>query len=493
MKNNVVTMKRFLVLLLTLILAAAFLTALNNEDSFAKGSKTKSLAGGSSSTAPAEGFENDDSNFGSFSPSGSYPTIAPGEQKDCDIDEDEKIITYKFTAPADGVYIFYSKDNSGDPIGRVVGYDSTAGSFRQMICSDDEDGVSNFRAAFRAKAGQDYYLQARMYGSGQGMFSAVLEQDIYTASINVTADNKTGMATVTGTCTGDTFDELYVDGDSCKAGISGQNSFSIQIDLKDYSIGSHKIYAVLENHNSEADYVYNAEPVTTLFYDKPSNKLDYYYTGPKDITFTYNGDHYYYSYDYRVYAEYKEAGGNWKTATDSVDKNGSMTIKGLKPGKAYSVRTYFATEVEQDGRKQFISGRDNGFISNTVTVKTGGAKPAIKSIKITKVKQKSYTYSQPIWQRYWYGTMLIMRIVGYKKVKAYKTKFKVTVNMKKKPGASGIEINGKKLKGNKKKYTTSFELDGKKKGKKFLIKICSYQSKIYGGYSKLAKKKVKIR
>ena len=81
--------------------------------------------------------------------------------------------------------------------------------------------------------------------------------------------------------------------------------------------------------------------------------------------------------------------------------------------------------------------------------------------------------------------------------KYYTYKVKVTVKLKKKPGAAGIWINGKFVKGNKKKYTVTLPGSSysakKPKGKKFKVNVCSYKGKSYGGLSPLYKKTKKIK
>ena len=81
--------------------------------------------------------------------------------------------------------------------------------------------------------------------------------------------------------------------------------------------------------------------------------------------------------------------------------------------------------------------------------------------------------------------------------KYYTYKLKVTVKLKKKPGTKGIWINGKFVKGNKKKYTVTLPGSSysakKPKGKKFKVGICSYQGKSFGGLSPLYQKKLKIK
>ena len=98
-----------------------------------------------------------------------------------------------------------------------------------------------------------------------------------------------------------------------------------------------------------------------------------------------------------------------------------------------------------------------------------------------------------MWYRTWIGTTLYIYLDHYETIKAWKTTYRVTVNLKRKPGAAGIYIDGKKLKGNKKTYSAKMETSGKMKGKKLKVKVYSYQSNQYHGYSQKVSKKVTVR
>ena len=419
---------------------------------------------------------------------GSQITINSDDQKQCDINEAGKIVTYKFTAPEDGYYYVYSESSESlDTHARICVPDGS--SYRQ-IGYDDESGDSNqFKIELRARAGNVYYIQASLYNDElTGSFTVHIEKEVYSASISVNYDRRTGNAVVSGTVTGDTFEDLYVDGERCYAGIDGDTTFSnVEINMKDYGFGSHTIYAVLNKRNSESDYVrYNGDLVVSI-YETPKIVLEDFKTGSG--YFTYNPG----SSDYDFYIEYRKKGTSAWTAAGHTESYKEKKVSGLKASTNYEVRVYYGKVVFENGKDVLISGKSNGYVSNVITFKTGAKKPAIKSIKISKVKQKSSIYRQPIWGRRWIGTMLYMYIAGYRNVRVYTTKFKVTVNLKKKPGAAGIYLNGKKMKGNKKKYTTTMELSGKMKGKKYKFSVYSYQSSTYEGYSPVSKKKVKIR
>ena len=133
----------------------------------------------------------------------------------------------------------------------------------------------------------------------------------------------------------------------------------------------------------------------------------------------------------------------------------------------------------------FWSGKSRGKVSKTFKIKTGKAKKLkVKSIKISnaKVRSSSFTYILYI------GSWGYPRTITY-----YYTTFDVTVKLKKKPGTKGICINKIMLKGNKKKYKTSMSVSGKVKGHKIKFSLCSYQNATYKGYSKVVKKKAKVK
>ena len=486
MSNIFMNIRRLITAGAILFLAAMMILIGETASSFAE--EKLELNGSGEPPVVSDDSYDTNSDFFTSPLEGSQTVINPGDQKPCDISEEGKVITYKFTAPEDGYYFFYSESSgSTDTHGRICVPDGS--SYRQ-IGYDDQSGDNNqFKIELRARAGNVYYLQAGLYSETEtGSFTVRVEKEVYSASISVNYDKTTGYAVVSGTATGDTFEDLYVDGECCYAGIDGKASFNnVEINMKDYGFGSHTIYAVLNKHNSESDYVrYNGEMVVSIN-EKPKIALADVKTGSGYFTYSPG------SSDYDFYIEYRKKGASSWTAAGHTESYKEKKVSGLKASTKYEVRVYYGKEVFENGKDVLISGKNNGYVSNVITLKTGANKPAIKSIKISKVKQSSYIYSQPIWGRRWIGTMLYIYISGYKKVRAYKTKFKVTVNLKKKPGAAGIYLNGKKIKGNKKKYTTTVELYGKMKGKKYKFSVYSYQSKIYEGYSPVSKKKVKIK
>ena len=102
-----------------------------------------------------------------------------------------------------------------------------------------------------------------------------------TATLNVQLDKSTGVAKIGGRVNGDTFEGLYVDGEKVDVDVAGRTLFGTAIDMKDYPVGMHTIYAVLKDHNESTSYVFNQYGVPTLIYENPSNKLNYFLTKQK--------------------------------------------------------------------------------------------------------------------------------------------------------------------------------------------------------------------
>ena len=161
----------------------------------------------------------------------------------------------------------------------------------------------------------------------------------------------------------------------------------------------------------------------------------------------------------------------------------SAKITGLAPNSNYGIISYYG--VYKDG--SWFTGKEEGRYRNLGTYRTGVATtPKIKSIKVkaTKVKKKTQKV-------YGYYTGLYLG-----KRKYYKYSIKITVKLKKAPGTNGIWINGKKFKGNKKKYTVKlgpYTNYSKPKGKKFTVMIYSYYNNSYGGYSPMYRTVKKVK
>ena len=411
------------------------------------------------------------------------------EELECEIIEAGMPATYMFTASEESFYTFYADSGDGvDPVGRVIKYDPEANTVTQVAYDDDSDPDDNdFMAGFRAKAGDIFYLQARCYGdSSTGTFKVGVRKEDFDASITVELNKSTGVATVTGTAVNETFDELYIDSDMAETSteISGLADFEVQMDMKQTQVGLHTISASLSEHDMKIFYDY---AVPTYVYRKPCNKLKFYSTGKNYISLFYGGDSYYYDSDCKIYMQYKKKGGKWSGLVGPAPISSTTGIKrtGLKAGKTYSTRLYYGKEDDYGGSTYLITDKDTSKPSATKKVKTGKAKPPkVKSVKITKaktIKQRRYTI-------YYIGGTPV-----YSPYYAYYTTFKVTVRLKKKPGTAGIYIGTKRLKGNKKKYSTTFTQSGKLKGKVLKVAIYSYQSKTYGGFSPVKRRKARVR
>ena len=183
--------------------------------------------------------------------------------------------------------------------------------------------------------------------------------------------------------------------------------------------------------------------------------------------------------NYRLKIQYSANGRNWKTLSNQLYVLNSVKIGGLKPNTNYRLRTFYTYNG--------YAGNETGNYLYLGTYRTGkGSKVSVKSIKVKayKVKKKKQKVYTP-----YYGFYLGKRTY-------YKYKLKIEVKLKKKPGTNGIWINGKRYKGNKKKYTVklgTFTSYSKPKGKKFKVAIYTYHNGSYGGYSPMYVKTKKIK
>lgn len=319
-----------------------------------------------------------------------------------------------------------------------------------------------------------------MYSNSQLSAEDLSAQGYPTGTINVTLNKETGQATVTGTIDGGEFDDLYVD-DSYVYYIDG-TSFSYTLNMKDYYIGYHDVYATVKGFGRDEYVIAYEYAVPTYVYTTPANSLSCYTTGKNYLT---HGSNVIYDqgYDAAFYLEYRKGKGKWSKPYGPFDDTKKVT--GLKPNTKYTTRGYYGKQFTYGGKSYFFSGKDTNHISKTVTLKTAMAKkPPVKSIKTSKVQYKSYTSSWTLW---------IGGIPYTRYYTTWYTYFRATVNMKKKPGTAGIYIGGVRKGGNKKKYSGNYYISGQKKVKKVKFVIQSYQSKIYGGISPAYKKSVKLK
>ena len=306
------------------------------------------------------------------------------------------------------------------------------------------------------------------------------------SSLGISLDIKTGILKVTGVTNlpGRTFDKLYVDGQQETDSFT-RNYFSYNLDTKKYSIGSHSLKAILSDGNT-VNYPYQ---IPTYIYAKPSIKAGQMRTWNNYFTFKaglvpakYDG----------IVISFRPKGGKAWTSGDPRKASGwacsyeTCKFTGLKANTVYEVRAFYTKNLDGKNYSPLGLGTNTAY-SNTIIIKTGpAAKPPVKSIKITKAKIKK---SKLKGKWYWDNGKL-----KYLKARTvYKTSFKVTVTMKKKPGVKGIFIGDKKIKGNKKKYTAQFTVDGKMKGKKVNVSVRTYGNDSYGQLSPIYAKKVKVK
>ena len=238
------------------------------------------------------------------------------------------------------------------------------------------------------------------------------------------------------------------------------------------------VVTLLYRETSSSTLYQKQQNLIVSIYDRPSASLQYLEAYHNYITFRPAAE--YNLVNYNLGVDYSPDGVNWYPGATMAYYNAG-TISGLYANTNYSLRTYF---VSKDGA---YSGKQTGNFLYVGTYRTGvGAAPKIKSIKVkaTGVKKKTQKV-------YGYYTGLYLG-----KTKYYKYKIKITVKLKKAPGTNGIWINGKKFKGNKKKYTVKlgpYTNYSKPKGKKFTVMIYSYYNNSYGGYSPMYRTVKKVK
>ena len=316
-------------------------------------------------------------------------------------------------------------------------------------------------------------------------------------------------ARVTGTVTGayvfyaifvDQFDENHLLlGPSSKA--MGKKSLNVTVNYSKFEEGFHTFYVIVINPNDTEDMPgFIIKDIPRFLKDRPnyngsfkvySKKFNYF---PYSSMWT-NTSHY-------LFMEYSANGGkSWKR-TGAMKSNmiqlyseQGFVFKGLAANKKYKTRIRYGEAFSTStGDSKVIFGP----VRNTPSFKTGKAKkPKVKKITVKCINVKRHKVHHPgywnvvggyaFWHRPWTE-------------KYYTCKVKITVRLKKKPGTKGILVNGKYLKGNKKvykykysPYPNYFAKRPPKGTKKLLVKVYSYQSKKYGGFSPAYKKKVKAR
>ena len=357
-----------------------------------------------------------------------------------------------------------------------------------------------------AKAGKAD-VSGPMYGSAPKGLSQPVQSERYldswgtphqtnaTLEVDDTYLKSNGKILVTGSVTGGTFEGLYVDDEWDSVGdVSGTTQFAVTINMKDYDVGYHDIFAKVtytvrtsyedsdgeinyEDKDYEEEFAYQYA-IPTYIYQKPVNKLSNVYAASKYIKYT---APYFYNHDY-VYVQLKKKGGAWKTYKKKWTSSTVKKIKGLKPDKNYSVRTYYADKVSYGGSTYTFTGADTGKYSAARAFRMGKKKAPpisyVSAVKSGKYVSRTITI--------WYGSY--GRTYTY-----YYTPVRVTLKLSRLPGVKGLFLGSVRLPGNKTTYVANGTVSGKMKGKKVKLSIYSYQSKKYGGFSPTTHRTVTVR
>ena len=323
-------------------------------------------------------------------------------------------------------------------------------------------------------------------GKSLGEEPDTLKGNTQAVSYTVSAPNSRGFVTVKGSLTGIysgcTFYSVYVDNSMVKGpGELGTSTIDISIDMKKYPVGFHTITVYVLGTDGKLYHDKEQKAVPTYIYSRPANGFNQYEVYSNYFFFK-TGSAYADNKYLTQYIEYRQVGtNNWKLY--SMDKgNNTYQFKGLKPNTNYQARVYYGTSFTYGGKDYFWKSP----YSPVRSFKTGVATTPIKSFKLKAYKVKKHKVKNT----HYY--------VGYFRTYKYKTKYvyytyrlKAIVTFKKKPGASGVNICGVWVKGNKKKYTV--KLGGtwtsyvKPKKLKKTVSVYTYQNRAYGGYSPLYK------
>ena len=171
---------------------------------------------------------------------------------------------------------------------------------------------------------------------------------------------------------------------------------------------------------------------------------------------------------------YVKSGNRWSLKATVTNTKG-YSIKKLKANKKYQFK--FAGVIKRT---------DGSWIEGPAvykTLKTGKkTKASVKSVKVSNVK----VTSKYKWEK---------NGVGWEWKKYYTTTFRVTVTLKKKlPGALGLSIAGKQIKGKGTKFTCTISLPGNRRRSNCSVMIKPYYQKgTAGAYGPAVKKKIRIR
>ena len=300
-------------------------------------------------------------------------------------------------------------------------------------------------------------------------------------------DKKTGVVTIQGSLIGDTFYAVAVDDIvAIEPSRLGTSTINARIDMKNLtSVGFHTVYVyTTATFNSTGLPAYYKDFVPTFVYQKPKNKPKMYEVYSKYMYYKSNVSSYAYDEDCGLYMDYKKKGSKAKTY-GAMDTYSTYKISRLKGHKKYKINTYYGKYETYQGTDYFFSGKNSGAVSRTQVIITGQPKkPPVKALRraVSKVRRHKVRY-------YYYGHYLYTR-------RYYSYKSTAVIRMKKKPGAAGIIYNGYRLKGNKKTYKkvrgfyTSTKRPRNAKLTRFTsVYLYSYQSKKYGGYSPVFRRK----
>ncbi|MBQ2677720.1 MAG: hypothetical protein IJF96_02280 [Firmicutes bacterium] len=323
------------------------------------------------------------------------------------------------------------------------------------------------------------------------------------------------------------FGALFVDGTKVKD-FTGETSIAKQkISLEKFSTGYHTAFLQLYDSNTgllqrlifKEKIKYNgitSKPTYKGVFDVYSKYFNYY---PYNIAMENQAHPLYMEYKLLKARKWRRTGSMTANAIELYTSQG-FKISKLKANKKYRTRIRYGTYAKYNKitpsdfdltLEEFhkILGTSKNYIGTgktyffggpalkTRTIKTGKAKkPKIKSVKVKAIKIRFHKH-RVAGHYYWTGYSYIW-IRPYTE-KYYTCKYKVTIRLKKKPGTKGLYINGKYLKGNKKKYTTTFtpypNYFTKKppKGQRYKVKIRSYQSKQYNGFSPVYSRNKKVK
>ena len=278
------------------------------------------------------------------------------------------------------------------------------------------------------------------------------------------------------------FNGIYIDGYRVGNDFSSNSLSNYQVNLSsNLSPGYHTVQTVITCTGLTSTVNSYSSTYRVGIVSKPSSKgsFELYnryasYSAPMDPNLV----------NYYMFLEYRSSKSKtWSAAKGPMNYYTAYKITKLRPNTWYKFRLYYG--YMRNG--EWFTGKQENQMLYTGWFKTGKAKkPAVKSVTV-----KAYNVKKKKQRIYGYYTGLYLGKRTY-----YKYKIKITVTLKKKPGSKGIWINGKKFKGNKKKYVIKlgpYTNYSKPKGKKFTVAIYTYHNKRYGGYSPMYKTKRKVK